>query len=131
MYQKWDGNALGSPPPPLSPVLANIFVICHEEGFFDWDQKPVVYFRYVDDTYTIFKTEADCDTFLKRLNNSLQTALKFTFEKEINDPLPFLDVLVENLTMVSKKANILSHTKAFRLTLFRVYNVRTQIKTLR
>ena len=130
MYQKWDGNALGSPP-PLSPVLANIFVICHEEGFFDWEQKPVVYFRYVDDTYTIFKTEADCDTFLKRLNNSLQTALKFTFEKEINDPLPFLDILVEKSNNGFEESKHLSHTKAFRLTLFRVYNVRTQIKTLR
>ena len=47
-----------------------------------------VYFWNVDDTYTIFKTEADCDTFLKHLNN-LHPALQFTFEKEENDSLPF------------------------------------------
>ena len=73
------GVAMGS---LLGPALANIFVGFHEERLFDCDQKPGVYFRYVDDTYTIFKTEAECDTFLKRLN-SLHTALHFTFEKEV------------------------------------------------
>ena len=69
-------------------ALANFFVGFHEERLFDYDQKPGVYFRYVDDTYTIFKTEAECDTFLKHLNN-LHPALQFTFEKEENDSLPF------------------------------------------
>ena len=91
MYQPKDGFAMGS---PLGPALANIFVGFHEERLFDCDQKPGVYFRYVDGTYTIFKTEAECDIFLKHLNN-LRPALHFTFEKEENDSLPFLDVLVE------------------------------------
>ena len=61
----------------------------------------------MDDTYTIFKTEAECDTFLKDLNN-LHPALQFTFEKEENDSLPFLDVWVEKsntgfLTSVYRK----------------------------
>ena len=61
----------------------------------------------MDDTYTIFKTEAECDTFLKRLNG-LHTALHFTFGKEENNSLPFLDVLVEKsdtgfLTSVYRK----------------------------
>ena len=81
MYQKKDGVAMG-------PALANIFVGFHEERLFDYNQKLGVYFRYVDDTYTIFKTEAECDTFLKHLNN-LHPALQFTFEKEENDSLPF------------------------------------------
>ena len=48
----------------------------------------------MNDTYTIFKAEADCDTFLKHLN-SLHPALWFIFEKEEIDSLPFLDVLIE------------------------------------
>ena len=64
----------------------------------------------MDYTYTIFKTEAECDTFLKRLNG-LHTALHFTFEKEENNSLPFLDVLVEKsdtgfLTRVYRKPTI-------------------------
>ena len=57
MYQQENGVAIGS---PLGPALTNIFVGCHEERLFDCDQKPGVYFRYVDDTYTIFITEAEC-----------------------------------------------------------------------
>ena len=72
MYQQKDGVAMGS---PLGPALANIFVGFHEERLFDYDQKPGVYFRYVDDTYTIFKTEAECDIFLKHLNTQPSSLL--------------------------------------------------------
>ena len=37
----------------------------------------------MDDTYTIFKTEAECDTFLKRLNG-LHTALDFSLVYTVN-----------------------------------------------
>ena len=78
---------------PLGSALANIFVGFHEKRLFDYNQKPGIYFRYVDNTYTIFKTEAEGDNFLNLF--SLHPALQFTFEKEENDSLPFLDVLVK------------------------------------
>ena len=49
MYQQRDGVAMDS---PLGPALADIFVGFHEKRLFDCDQKPGVYFRYVDDTYS-------------------------------------------------------------------------------
>ena len=48
----------------------------------------------MDDTFVVFSNEDECDLFLNSLN-SLHPSLRFTFEKESNLALPFLDVLVE------------------------------------
>ena len=55
---------------PLGPALANIFVGYYEEKLFSQTQKPPTYFRYVDDTLTIFnhEAEAEADEFLTKLN---------------------------------------------------------------
>ena len=79
---------------PLGPALANIFVGYYEEKLFSEISKPAVYFRYVDDTFAIFRNEKDSEEFLTRLND-LHSSLRFTFEKEKNNSLPFLDVHVE------------------------------------
>ena len=91
MYKQTDGVAMGS---PLGPALANIFVGYYEEKLFSQTQKPSTYFRYVDDTFAIFDHEAEADEFLTKLN-CLHPSLKFTFEKEKEKCLPFLDVYVE------------------------------------
>ena len=57
-------------------------------------KKPLLYHRYVDDTFVAFNNEVDCEEFLCHLN-SLHPSLRFTFEKECDNCLPFLDVLVE------------------------------------
>ena len=73
---------------------ANIFVGFHERRLFDNTAKPGVYFQYVDDSFVVFGFLLDCDHFEEKLN-LLHPALKFTVEKEQNNYLHFLDVVVE------------------------------------
>ena len=88
-------------------MFQKILSIFHDSRLFDNNGKPGVYFRFVDDTFAIFSSELDCDHFKGRLN-LLHPALKFTVEKEQNNSLNFLDVLVEKdgtgfLTSVYRK----------------------------
>ena len=91
IHRQIDGVALGS---LLGPALANIFVGYQEAKLFNIAKRPLVYFRYIDNTFAVFNNEEDCNTFLTHLN-SLHPSLRFTYEKESNYSLPFLDVLVE------------------------------------
>ena len=78
----------------VGPALANIFVKYCEEKLFSQTQKPPTYFRYVDDTFAIFDHEAEADEFLTKLN-CLHSSLRFSFEKEKEGCLSFLDVYVK------------------------------------
>ena len=91
MYKQTDGVAMGS---PLGPALANIFVGFYEEKLFSQKSKPSTYFRYVDNTFAMFCNEKELDNFFKQLN-CLHPSLKFTFEKEKNNCLLFLNVNME------------------------------------
>ena len=99
MHRQIDGVVMGS---PLGPALANILLATKKRNF---SISPKG--RYVDDTFAIFNNEEDCNTFLTHLN-SLHPSLRFTYEKESNHFLLFLDVLVERhdsefLTSVYRK----------------------------
>ena len=91
MHRQIDGVAMGS---PLGPALANIFVGYKEVKSFSNTNKPLLYFRYVDDTFAAFNHEDDCNNFFIHLN-SLHPYLRFTQEKESKFSPFFLDVLVE------------------------------------
>ena len=91
MHRQIDDVAMGL---PLGPSLANIFVEYSEALLFKRVNKPLLYYRYVDDTFAVFNDEDECNEFFSHLN-SLHPSLRFTFEKECNRTLPFLDVLVE------------------------------------
>ena len=90
MYRQIDGVAMGS---PLGPTLANIIMGYLEEQYFLNNQKPLMYVRYVDDCFIVFRNKQECDEMFEAFNN-LHQSIKFTQEAEINNSLPFLDVRV-------------------------------------
>ena len=67
----------------------------------------IVYFRYVDDCFLLVKSEKIMDECFNIFNNA-HNSISFTIEKEVNNELAFLDVLVKRdnnrfLTSVYRK----------------------------
>ena len=78
---------------PLGPVLANI-LMCHFEDKWVMNRSdPNVCFRYVDDTFTLFRNKDTAIKFLHYLN-SRHDNIQFTIDFENNQQIPFLDVSV-------------------------------------
>ena len=62
-YRQHDGIALGS---PLGPTFTNIFLFVHEILWLEKcppEFKPVIYKRYVDDTFLLFQNINQIDKF--------------------------------------------------------------------
>ena len=72
MYRQTDGVAMGS---PLGPALAKIVIGYQENKLFLNVKKPLIYYRYVDDTVAVFENEDDCKKFLSSFN-SLHSSLR-------------------------------------------------------
>ena len=93
LYSQIDGVTMGS---SLGPIFANAFLCNREEKWLDdcpIEFKPIYYRRYVDDTFLIFKCEDDNRRFFQYIN-SRHRNIKFTYEKERNGSLSFLDILI-------------------------------------
>ena len=90
-YNQIRGFPMGS---CLSPILSNLFM-----EYFERDLLPsvvdfeLVWYRYVDDVFAVIPNTVDVDNFLSKLN-CLVPSIKFKIEKENNNSLPFLDLLV-------------------------------------
>ena len=94
LYDQIDGVAMGS---PLGPSMANAFLCFHENHWLEncpRKFKPILYKRYVDDCFLIFKKKDDVLLFLDYLN-SKHSNIEFTHELEKDGTLPFLDVQVK------------------------------------
>ena len=101
VYSQHNGIAMGS---PLGPTLSNIFMGFIEKKVIS--KYKVTYFRYVDDCFVLGEDEKDIDELFCVLNKA-HSSIKFTLEKENNNELPFLDVLVKR------------HNHKFLTTVFR------------
>ena len=102
-YRQVDGAPMGS---PLSPALANLYMEDFEiRALNSSTLKPKLWLRYVDDTFVIWQHGDDnLNKFLSHLNQ-IHPRIKFTMEKEQENQLPFLDVLLKK-----KQNGALSHT---------------------
>ena len=95
-YTQFEGFAMGN---PLSATMANLFLSYHEQNWLrecPLDYKPLLYKRYVDDCFLVFKKESHAQRFLDYLNVK-HPNIKFTMEKEENNSLNFLDCHIQKV----------------------------------
>ena len=91
-YRQKDGTAKGN---SLSGFLAEIFMSFFETEIKDHPLFPRVWYRYVDDVFAICsgrKVNATLD-FINKCYESIQ----FTCERESENKIPFLDILISRL----------------------------------
>ena len=72
----------------LSPVLVNIYI-----GYLKEMAIESLWLRYVDDTFINWPYQEDVQILLDHMN-SIQPSIQFTMEKEQDNRLSFLDVLI-------------------------------------
>lgn len=88
-YKVNKGTNMGN---PLSPLIAELFMATFELNLKEQNLLPRIWFRYVDDIFAIVKSE-DVENILSVLDSQCES-IKFTYEKEIENSLPFLDLLL-------------------------------------
>ena len=94
-YKQVDGVSMGS---PLGPTMANAFLCYHKQIWLDecpLDFKPVLYRRYVDDVFLLFRCPKHVQLFLNYLN-SKHVNIEFSAEQQTNGSLSFIDINVHN-----------------------------------
>ncbi|CAH8470476.1 unnamed protein product [Schistosoma mattheei] len=103
IYRQIDGVAMGS---PLGPILAGIFLSKLENGPLAQEiDKFSFYCRYMDDTFILCNNQTD---FLKTFDrfNTVHPSIKFTWEKENEGRIAFIDVLLTRKKDGSLERNI-------------------------
>ncbi|XP_019627206.1 PREDICTED: uncharacterized protein LOC109472073 [Branchiostoma belcheri] len=93
IYDQTFGMAMGS---PLSPVLANLFMEEFErKALHTAPHRPKFWGRYVDDTGVVNRQEHEQELFDHI--NTQHDSIKFTIEREQDNRLPMLDVMMEKV----------------------------------
>ena len=92
-YQQIDGVAMGN---PLGPTMANIFMCNFEQKWLancPTEFKPLVYKRYVDDIFVLFREKHNLQQFKDYFNNCHEN-IEFTDDTEKDNHLAFLDIKI-------------------------------------
>ena len=94
IYKQRFGAAMGS---PVSPVVANLYMEFLEQQSITTAPiscRPRLWKRYVDDILDIVNKD-QVDNLTDNLNQTdPRDSIKFTYEKESNNSIPFLDTLI-------------------------------------
>ena len=101
-YRQVQGAPMGS---PVSPAVADLMMEEFEErALQNPPVVPSVWFRYVDDTFTVLPQNR-IEEFTNYLN-SQNRSIQFTIEEEEDCKLAFLDTCIERLEDGSLKVNV-------------------------
>ena len=92
-YKQHDGVAMGS---PIGPTLSNVFLCYHEKIWLQnclSEFKPVIYRRYVDNAFLLFRLKHHIEKFQNYLNRQHKN-IRFTSEIEHENSISFLDIKI-------------------------------------
>ena len=90
-YKQKYGLPMGN---PLSGVLACLFLEFLESGFFKYKlPSNTTYFKYIDDILIFLPQNIKIEEVAEKQSN-VEPSINFTYEKESNNTIPFLDVLI-------------------------------------
>ena len=95
-YKRIDGAAMGS---PLGPTFANIFLSYYEQIWLKMcpsEFKSVIYKRYVDDTFLLFRSKYHIEQIPCYLNCQ-HPNIKFTSEIEENYSKSLFDIKIRRV----------------------------------
>ena len=92
-YDQIDGVAMGS---SLGPVLVNLFMGYHEQKRLQSFEESalILYRRYMDDIICLFNSKSNTDKSNSVFLNQQHRKIKFTIEKQNENQLSFLDLLI-------------------------------------
>ena len=93
LYTQVDGVAMGS---PLGVLFADFYMGIIEERVFQLNEEPVIYCRYVDDTFIKASSHEQVEHLRRQFEE--HSVLRFTCENSANGKLPFLDVSIQQDT---------------------------------
>ena len=104
IYIQKNGIAMGS---PLGPLFADIYMNYLESKLMPKLKENGLLFwrRFVDDTFTILRKDADIAKLIEILN-SFDTEIIFTSEEETNNSIAFLDILISRAPSNSPKSSL-------------------------